>query len=65
MDPNKDTKKQIKIYNILGHYISNIDSLVKYAKKKQDKVSSISTTLINLSTDSNYFLDLSLLETME
>ena len=33
-DPNKDTRKQIKIYNILGQYINNIDSLVKYAKKK-------------------------------
>ena len=32
-DPNKDTRKQIKIYNILGQYINNIDSLVKYAKK--------------------------------
>ena len=32
-DPNRDTKKQIKIYNILGQYINNIGSLVKYAKK--------------------------------
>ena len=32
-DPIRDTKKQIKIYNILGQYINNIGSLVKYAKK--------------------------------
>ena len=32
-DPNRDTRKQIKVYNILGQYINNIDSLVKYAKK--------------------------------
>ena len=32
-DPNLDTRKQIKVYNILGQYINNIDSLVKYAKK--------------------------------
>ena len=32
-DPNRDTRKQIKVYNILGQYIYNIDSLVKYAKK--------------------------------
>ena len=31
-DPNRDTRKQIKVYNILGQYINNIDSLVKYAK---------------------------------
>ena len=36
-DPNRDTRKQIKVYNILGQYISNIDSLVKYTKK-QEKV---------------------------
>ena len=34
-DPNRDTRKQIKIYNILGQYINNIDSLVKYAKKNR------------------------------
>ena len=28
-DPKRDTRKQIKIYNILGQYINNIDSLVK------------------------------------
>ena len=32
-DPNRVTRKQIKVYNILGQYINNIDSLVKYAKK--------------------------------
>ena len=32
-DPNRDTRKQIKVFNILGKYINNIDSLVKYAKK--------------------------------
>ena len=32
-DPNRDTRKQIKIYNILGQYINNIGNLVKYAKK--------------------------------
>ena len=32
-DPNRDTRKQIKVYNILGQYIKNIDSLAKYAKK--------------------------------
>ena len=32
-DPNRDTRKQIKVCNILGQYINNIDSLVKYAKK--------------------------------
>ena len=32
-DPNRDTRKQIKVYNILGQYIYNIGNLVKYAKK--------------------------------
>ena len=65
-DPNRDTRKQIKVLNILGQYINNIDSLVKYAKKKkQDKESSTSTTLNNLSTDLNYLPDPSLLETIE
>ena len=32
-DPNRDTRKQIKVFNILGKYINNIDSLVKCAKK--------------------------------
>ena len=36
-DPNRDTTKQIKVYNILGQYIHNIDGLVKYAKKKEGK----------------------------
>ena len=36
-DPNRDTRKQIKVYNILGQYINNIDGLVKYVKKKRRK----------------------------
>ena len=36
-DPNRDTRKQIKVYNILGQYINNIDSLVKYAKKNRTR----------------------------
>ena len=63
-DPNRDTRKQIKVFNILGQHINNIDSLVKYAKKKKVRASSIPTTLNNLLTDLNYSLDPSLLETM-
>ena len=63
-DPKLETKRRVKYYNTLGQYISNLKSLEKYAKKKQDKVSSTSTTLINLLTDLNYLLAPSLLETM-
>ena len=64
VNPNLETKKPVKYYNTLGQYISNIDSLVKYAKKKQDRVLSTSITLFNSSKDLNYSLVPSLLETM-
>ena len=32
-NPNKDTRERINIHNILGQYISNLNSLEKYAKK--------------------------------
>ena len=50
-DPTKETIRRIKYYNTLGQYIYNLNSLVKYAKKKQDKVSSISITHNNLFQD--------------
>ena len=62
---NPETLKRIDYYNTIGQYISNLKGVVDYAKKKkQDKASSTSTIPINLLTDSNYLLDLSLLEIM-
>ena len=36
-NPNKDTRERINIYNILGQYISNLNSLEKYAKKNRTR----------------------------
>ena len=62
-NPRTDTLLQISYYNVLGEYVNNINKLENIAKKKQDKVSSTSTTLKNSSKDLNYLLVLSLLET--
>ena len=64
-NPHTDTLLQISYYNVLGEYVNDINKLENITKKKQDKASSTSTTLNNLSTDLNYLLDLSLLETTE
>ena len=32
-NPRSDTKKQVKIYNVLGDYINNISKLESYAEK--------------------------------
>ena len=64
-NPRVDTLTQISYYNILGEYVNNMNKLENIAKKKQDKESYTSTILNNLSTDLNYLLVPSLLETME
>ena len=54
-----------KDFNTLQKFNDNMRRVkMLFEKKKQDKVSSTLTTLINLLTDLNYLPALSLLETM-
>ena len=53
-----------KDFNTVQKFNDNMRRIKMLFEEKKDKVFSILTTLINLSTDLNYLLALSLLETM-